>query len=71
MSAPLSIAGGDRAMEQLFVEEAEAAGLHYLFGHPVAGGIRVTMYVGLPDEAVHALTEFMREFQSRHSHVAA
>ena len=35
----------------------------HLFGHPVRGGIRATTYVGLPDEAVVALIDFMARFK--------
>jgi phosphoserine aminotransferase len=51
-----------REMDRKFVDEAEAAGLLFLFGHPVEGGIRVTSYIGLADEALVAVAKFMQEF---------
>lgn len=66
MNAPFRIYDGDRDLERQFVDEASDHGLHYLFGHPVRGGIRATMYIGLPDEAIDALSEFMMDFQARH-----
>ncbi len=37
--------------------------VYQLFGHPSRGGLRVTLYNGIPDEAVERLVEFMRAFQ--------
>ena len=48
---------GDRALERAFVEEAAAeAGCHYLFGHPVKGGVRVTQ----TEAAIDAVVAFAR-----------
>ena len=58
---------GDRALERAFVEEAAAeAGCHYLFGHPVKGGVRVTMYVGQTEAAIDAVVAFMKAFAAKH-----
>ena len=58
---------GDRALERAFVEEAAAeAGCHYLFGHPVKGGVRVTMYVGQTEAAIDAVVAFMKAFEAKH-----
>jgi hypothetical protein len=34
-----------------------------LFGHPSRGGLRITLYNGIPDEAVEHLVAFMQAFQ--------
>ena len=69
MNIPFRIRGGNKIMETKFLEEAEAAGLHYLFGHPVKGGIRATMYVGLEQAAVDALLAHMATFAKKYSQV--
>jgi phosphoserine aminotransferase len=46
-----------------FVSEASSEGMIQLFGHPVRGGLRVTLYHGVTDEAVDALVKFMRSFR--------
>ena len=73
MNAPFRIgvgadgSPGDRALERRFVEEAAAeAGCHYLFGHPVRGGVRVTMYVGQTAEAIEAVVGFMGAFREKY-----
>lgn len=66
-SVPFRIMGGDTALEALFIEEAKVAGLYQLAGHHSVGGLRVCMYNGIPDEALHALCFFMLSFQERHS----
>jgi phosphoserine aminotransferase len=50
-----------------FVDEAASQGLIQLFGHPVRGGLRVTLYHGVTDEAVDALVKFMRAFRQEHA----
>ncbi|MGK9536926.1 phosphoserine transaminase, partial [Salmonella enterica subsp. enterica] len=49
-----------------FLEQAQAAGLHALKGHRVAGGMRASIYNAMPLEGVKALTDFMAEFEKRH-----
>ncbi len=51
------------ALEEEFLEKAEAAGLHALRGHRSAGGIRASLYNALPEAAVDALVAFMRDFE--------
>lgn len=65
MNVPFRIRGGDTALEARFVREAEAQGLHQLFGHPRFGGLRASLYNGVPDEAIRALTDFLDEFRHR------
>jgi phosphoserine aminotransferase len=54
-------------VEKKFVSEAASQGMIQLFGHPVRGGLRVTLYHGVTDEAVNALVKFMRRFRQEHA----
>ena len=56
-----------RELERKFVAAAEKSGLHHLYGHPVSGGIRVTMYNWVRDESVAAVAKFMRKFAESHA----
>ena len=56
----------DPALEPMFVAEAADAGLLALKGHRALGGIRASLYNAVPLEAVHALRDFMAEFERRH-----
>lgn len=55
----------DEKLDELFVKEAAATGLIALKGHRVVGGIRASLYNGMPDEGVDALIDFMIEFERR------
>ena len=57
---------GDLSVEKRFVAEATEAGLFALFGHPVEGGCRVTLYNGVEDASVDAVVAFMRAFLAHH-----
>ena len=57
----------DPALEPVFVEKANAAGLLALKGHRSMGGIRASMYNALPDAAVDALIAFMRDFAEHYA----
>ncbi len=48
-----------------FVAEAEAAGLVNLKGHRSVGGVRASIYNGMPVEGVQALLTFMQDFARR------
>jgi len=66
MSIPMTIGKGANRrtdLEKKFVKEAEEHGMIQLFGHPVKGGLRVTLYLGIPDVAVDLLYNFMDDFQ--------
>lgn len=52
-------------LEQRFVQEARARGLHELKGHRSVGGIRASIYNAMPAEGVAALRDFMLDFQRR------
>ncbi len=52
-------------LEDLFVKQASAAGMKQLKGHRSVGGIRASIYNAFPVAGVHALAEFMKEFETR------
>ncbi len=64
MNIPFNIV--DKALEPVFLEEAEQAGLLSLKGHRFAGGMRASMYNAMPEEGVRALISFMDDFERRH-----
>jgi phosphoserine aminotransferase len=65
MSVVFRIKDGDRVLEKQFSEEAEKEGMLALYGHPVVGGCRVTLYNGIGEDSVDALIDFMLRFQSK------
>ena len=72
MSVPMRIGGetaatARRDLEERFAREAAAAGLLQLFGHPVKGGLRVTLYNGVRDESVALVADFMRAYARANS----
>ena len=54
------------ALEEGFLRAAEAAGMTNLKGHPAVGGIRVSLYNGMPESGAAALADFMAGFARRH-----
>ncbi len=56
----------DDALNTLFLEQAEAAGLMQLKGHKSVGGMRASIYNAMPLEGVQALVSFMQDFERRH-----
>lgn len=62
MNVPFFIKNGDKNLEKKFCEEAEKLGLYTLTGHRFVGGIRVSLYNGMPIEGAAKLAEFMKEF---------
>jgi phosphoserine aminotransferase len=56
----------DPALTERFLREAEHAGLRDLGGHRQVGGIRVSLYNGLPETAVGALVAFLDAFRRAH-----
>ena len=64
MNVPFTL--HDSALDAVFVQESEAAGLLALKGHKAVGGMRASLYNAVPLEAVQALTQFMAEFAQRH-----
>src|SRR5699024_9343150 len=56
----------DPALDPVFVQESEAAGMIGLKGHRVLGGMRASLYNAVSPEAVQALVDFMDDFAQRH-----
>lgn len=54
---------GDEEIDARFVKEAAAAGFVNLKGHRSVGGMRASIYNAMPVDGVHALVDFMREFE--------
>jgi phosphoserine aminotransferase len=52
-------------LDARFVNEATSAGFDGLKGHRLVGGMRASLYNAFPEAGVHALVEFMREFERR------
>jgi phosphoserine aminotransferase len=67
INIPFHIKGGTPALETLFCVEAREAGMIYLEGHASLGGMRASIYNGMPVEGVQKLIAFMGEFKSRHN----
>ena len=55
------------ALEGLFLEQAEQAGLRALRGHRAVGGMRASIYNSMPLEGVEALVNFMQQFERQHT----
>lgn len=64
MNVPFQLA--DSNLDALFLQEAQAAGLHALKGHRVVGGMRASLYNAMPLAGVRALVDFMLGFARRH-----
>ena len=56
---------GDAELDKRFVAEAKDAGLLALKGHREVGGMRASIYNAISMDAVKALCDFMRDFESR------
>jgi phosphoserine aminotransferase len=65
MNVVFRVAGGDEAVEVKFVKEAEAVGIVGVKGHRSVGGMRASLYNAISQEAVEALTGFMRDFERK------
>jgi phosphoserine aminotransferase len=52
-------------LEKTFAKEATVAGLDGLKGHRSVGGMRASIYNAFPEAGVHALVDFMREFERK------
>ncbi len=64
MNVPFLIAAS--GLDKTFVDQAAAAGLTNLAGHRSVGGMRASIYNAMPLEGVHALIDFMKEFERTH-----
>ncbi|MGH8397844.1 MAG: 3-phosphoserine/phosphohydroxythreonine transaminase [Gammaproteobacteria bacterium] len=61
MNVPFRLA--DPGLEAAFLQQAAAVGLVGLAGHRSVGGMRASLYNAMPEAGVHALADFMREFE--------
>ncbi|HZW59059.1 MAG TPA: aminotransferase class V-fold PLP-dependent enzyme, partial [Woeseiaceae bacterium] len=61
MNVPFVLA--DAGLDSEFLARAEAAALTNLKGHRSVGGMRASLYNAVPEEAVDALIDFMRDFE--------
>lgn len=64
MNIPFTLA--DTCLDQVFLAEAEQAGLRALKGHRLVGGMRASLYNAMPEAGVQALISFMAEFERRY-----
>jgi phosphoserine aminotransferase len=53
------------ALQERFLAQAERAGMMGLKGHAARGGVRASLYNGMPQEGAALLADFMAEFQRR------
>ena len=63
MNVVFRIAGGDETAEKEFAKGAAAANLVGTPGHRSVGGMRISLYNAVGQDAVEALVSYMREFQ--------
>ncbi|WP_163833024.1 3-phosphoserine/phosphohydroxythreonine transaminase [Spartinivicinus ruber] len=63
MNIPFTLA--DDQLDKQFLAEAEANQLLNLKGHRLVGGMRASLYNAIPEQAVDALIEFMKDFEQR------
>merc|ERR1719189_2050175 len=62
MNIPFIIMNGDEALEKKFLDEAKKQKLFTLAGHKSVGGLRASLYNGMPVEGVEKLRDFMKSF---------
>jgi len=67
MNVPFQIQNGNEALEKKFLEEAKKEKLVTLAGHRSVGGIRASLYNGLPLEGVEQLCDFMKRFAAENA----
>jgi len=60
----VTFATGDADLDAKFVEQSEKAGLMFLKGHRLSGGMRASIYNAMPKAGVEALVDFMRKFEN-------
>ncbi|MBU6468642.1 MAG: 3-phosphoserine/phosphohydroxythreonine transaminase [Betaproteobacteria bacterium] len=54
------------SLDEVFLKEADLAGLKQLRGHRVVGGMRASIYNAMPIEGVKTLVNFMTDFERRY-----
>ncbi len=63
MNVPFLLA--DDTLNAQFLSEAKDNGLVNLAGHRSVGGMRASVYLGMPEEGVDRLVEFMQDFAKK------
>ena len=56
----------DKEIEKKFMDACKENNFYGVKGHRSTGGFRISMYNALPYESVVALTDLMKEFESKH-----
>ena len=64
MNVPFTLK--DKALDPIFLEESDKAGLLALKGHKLVGGMRASIYNAMPLAGVQALVAYLREFERTH-----
>lgn len=64
MNVPFTLK--DKALDPIFLEESDKAGLLALKGHKLVGGMRASIYNAMPLAGVQALVGFMNDFMRRY-----
>lgn len=67
INIPFFIKDNDPTLTSTFLKEAADQKLVTLGGHAMLGGIRVSLYNGMPLEGALKLADFMRDFQDRYA----
>ena len=67
MNVPFVIQNGNEALEKQFLDEATKNGFVNLAGHRSVGGLRASLYNGVPIDGVEKLVNFMEQFRENHS----
>jgi phosphoserine aminotransferase len=65
MNVPFTLI--DDRLNEKFISEAQERGLVALKGHRTVGGMRASMYNGMPEEGVNALIGFMNDFERKYA----
>ena len=56
----------DENLNELFINQANEAGIKAIKGHRAVGGMRASIYNAMPIEGINALIDFMQEFENKH-----
>lgn len=62
INVPFYVGDNDAVLTKKFLAEAQKVKLFQLAGHRSVGGIRASLYNGMPMEGVQCLTDFMKAF---------
>jgi len=62
MNMPFTILGDNDEVQKKFLDQAKKVNLYTLGGHKSVGGLRASVYNGMPMEGVEKLADFMKSF---------